>query len=234
MNIEFDGLPLVITVTPRQELRNRTPATATELLRACLVDIKTFSLPSSSVIHPYQAAQLLFSDDAHTRIVHQSNSQLFSEICSHLASTPVYNSIQTHALLHLATMPTHNNGSFAGSSSPSRLPIVSSQSPYLLVTHHTSHLFNLSFITDFPISLPLTNFAIAKVDPKSSSEDPPLQCVKKKPRRYKPTDKKIHTVPATLPEEYCIHRNIIGDGHKQITPFFFAILSISWLGPITR
>jgi hypothetical protein len=24
-----------------------------------------------------------------------------------------------------------------------------------------------------------------------------------------------------------------GDGHKQITPFFFAILSISWLGPIT-
>jgi hypothetical protein len=24
------------------------------------------------------------------------------------------------------------------------------------------------------------------------------------------------------------------DGHKQITPFFFAILSINWLGPITR
>jgi hypothetical protein len=24
------------------------------------------------------------------------------------------------------------------------------------------------------------------------------------------------------------------DGHKQITHFFFAILSISWLGPITR
>jgi hypothetical protein len=24
------------------------------------------------------------------------------------------------------------------------------------------------------------------------------------------------------------------DGHKQITPFFFTILSINWLGPITR
>jgi hypothetical protein len=26
----------------------------------------------------------------------------------------------------------------------------------------------------------------------------------------------------------------LGDGHKQITPFFFVILSINWLGPITR
>jgi hypothetical protein len=98
MNIEFDGLPLVITVTPRQEFRSRTPATATELLRACSVDIKTFSLPSSPCIHPYQAAQLLFSDDAHTRTAHQNNGQLFSEICSHLASTPVYNSVQTHSI----------------------------------------------------------------------------------------------------------------------------------------
>jgi hypothetical protein len=27
---------------------------------------------------------------------------------------------------------------------------------------------------------------------------------------------------------------IVADGHKQITPIFFTILSISWLGPITR
>jgi hypothetical protein len=126
MNIEFDGLPLVITITPRQELRNRTPATATKLLRACSVDIKTFSFPSSSSIHPYQAAQLLFSDDTHTRTAHQNNSQLFSEICANLASTPVYNSIQTHALLHLAKKPTHENGIFAGLSPPSQPPTFSS------------------------------------------------------------------------------------------------------------
>jgi hypothetical protein len=213
MNIEFDSIPLVITVTPRQDLRNRTPATATKLLRACSVDVKTFSLPLSSSFHPYQAAQLLFSDDAHTRTAHQGNGQLFSGLCVHLVSTPVYNLVQTHALLHLVKTPTYNLSSFAGTSSPSQIPTFPSQSPspYLSVTHHTSHPINPSFVTDTPISPPLSNFAVAKVDSKSSSEDPPLQRIKKKPRKYKPADKKVHTVPATLPEEYRIHRNIIGD-----------------------
>jgi hypothetical protein len=153
-----------------------------------------------------------------TRTAHQGNGQLFSEICSHLASNPVYNSIQTHALLHLTKKPTHKNGIFAGSSLPSQLPTSSSQSPspYLSVTHQTLCPFNPSFVTDTPISSPLSNFAVVKVDPKSSLEDPPLQRVKKKPRKYKPADKKVHTVPATLPEEYRIHRNIIGDPLKSM------------------
>jgi hypothetical protein len=149
--------------------------------------------------------------------VHQSNSQLFLEIYAHLASTPVYNSIQTHALLHLVKMPAHKTGTFVGLSSPSQIPTSSLQSisPYLSVTHHTSRPFNPSFVTHTSITPPLSNFAVTKVDSKSSSEDPPLQCVKKKPRKYKPAD----TVPATLPEEYCIHCNIIRDPLESMPKF---------------
>jgi hypothetical protein len=118
-------------------------------------------------------------------------------------------------------MPTHENGTFTGSSPP-QLSTFSSQSPspYLSVTHHTSHPFNPSFVTDSPISSPLLNFAVVKVDPKSSSEDPPLQHVKKKPHKYKPADKKVHTMPATLPEEYRIHCNIIGDPLESMPKLF--------------
>jgi hypothetical protein len=215
MNSSLEDIPLVITVTPRQGHQLRTPATAAELLRTCSVDVKTFSLPSQQV-KPYQAAQILFSDDVYTQTAHRNQPNLFTLICTHLEPTPILHSVQTHALYYNLPGSSALNRNFEGrnrsSKVPSSIPFLShcqsrsaspssrSLSPSLSITSRTTSPFNPSFVFDTPLPSSASIF-----EAKLSSDNPPLQRIKKKPRKYKPADKKVHTVPATLPEEYRIH-----------------------------
>jgi hypothetical protein len=193
---DSESIHLVISVTSRQESEQRTPPrTIRQLTKQYDISIQAFTMPAYASYTPYQAAQLLYSDDKETRNSHRGSYSTFAALCNQLESYPVDQGVRLHADYYN--------------------PLPTKQKCFHQSATATPYANSFMLVPTIKITSDNENIAIHESDlsqplPKEDC-DSKLVRKQKKNRRYKPVAKKINTVPATMPSEYRTIRKIEGD-----------------------